>query len=96
VPRIVYNFGALDNGASTLEATFGKLMSDIADLEAAVQPMLSIWDGEAMQGYTKCQETWKRVGNDVGVLVRAVKDGVVEANEVNQLGEQRNVTRFAV
>ncbi|MEJ3747602.1 WXG100 family type VII secretion target [Actinomycetes bacterium KLBMP 9797] len=95
MPRIVYNFGALDSGAQTLEGTFGQLQSDIAALEAAVAPMLSVWDGEAMAAYTQLQEIWKKVGTDVGMVVRAVKDGVVEANEINQAGEARNVARFA-
>lgn len=96
MPRIVYNFGALDSGAQTLEATYGKLMTDIADLEAAVAPMLSIWDGEAKEAYYQCQGIWQRVGNDVGVLVQAVKDGVVETNEIAQVGEQKNRALFAV
>lgn len=94
--RTAYNFGALDAGAQSLEATRTKLMADIADLEAAVAPMLSIWEGEAREAYYQLQTVWRGVGEDVGVFVNAVKDGVVTANELAQMAETANRNRFAV
>lgn len=94
--RTAYNFGALDAGAQSLQGTYTKLMSDIADLEAACVPMLGVWEGSARDAYHQLQTIWRGVGEDVGVFVNAVKDGVVSANELAQIAETANTNRFAM
>lgn len=94
--KTVYNFGALDSGAQSLQATYTQLQANIADLEAACAPMLAIWQGEARDAYERLQKVWQQVGADVGVFVNAVKDGVISANELGQMAEMANRNRFMV
>jgi len=92
--QITVQFGALDMGVDALASAHRTLLSQINDLEAAMQPLLAVWDGTARQAYQQCQADWRRAADDIGRVLAQLKDAVNNSNATMQARERSNTALF--
>ncbi|MGF7237057.1 MAG: WXG100 family type VII secretion target [Frankia sp.] len=87
---IQVNFASLEAGAQTLGTASQTLAQHISDLEAAMRPMLSTWDGKAMEAYVPRQDGWKSAAGVVQTDIINLKRAVDNAHELYSTNENAN------
>lgn len=93
--RLVVNFGALQQAAADIQKAISTLESQLAQLEADAKPLVSTWDGQAMQAYQERQQTWTRASADLQAILAKIKVAVDESSNDYLTTEKRATSLFS-
>jgi 6 kDa early secretory antigenic target len=92
---LLVNFGSLQNAGGHINAAVNKLEADLADLDAAAQPLLTTWSGEAQAAYHQRQKIWTDAARDLKTILHSIKNAVEESAVNYQATEKRATDRFS-
>lgn len=73
---LVVNFGALQQAAADIQKALNNLESQLSQLERDAAPLVSTWQGEAMDAYAQRQARWRTASNDLQTILRDIKIAV--------------------
>jgi WXG100 family type VII secretion target len=95
MPLIQVNFPSLESAAADLNALFGRLTTQISDLEAAMRPVLASWDGAARDQYSVRHNEWTSATNELGDVISAFGKAVQESKQLHEATEAANVASLS-
>ncbi|GAA0816037.1 WXG100 family type VII secretion target [Spirilliplanes yamanashiensis] len=93
--RLVVNFGALQQAAADIQKAISTLDSQLAQLESDAKPLISTWDGAAMEAYQQRQQTWTRASDDLKAMLAKIKVALDESTNDYLNTEKRATSLFS-
>jgi early secretory antigenic target protein ESAT-6 len=87
---IQVDYGSLEMGATALLTASKALEQNMSDLDGALAPTMSSWDGDAKEAFLPHQATWKTAAQDLSTKIISLKGAVDWANEHFQSTERAN------
>jgi WXG100 family type VII secretion target len=79
----------MDDGSGTLVGLNGQLNTLIDDMEAAMKPVLSTWEGDAMTTYVQRKTEWDSATNELTELALKFGKVVDESKQLHQTTNQK-------
>jgi early secretory antigenic target protein ESAT-6 len=59
------NFAAVEQAASDIQATMGRLEAGLQDLAASLRPLVDTWDGSAQESFNVRQARWTNAAESI-------------------------------
>lgn len=92
---IKVTFGELENAASSISGNASQIEQQLGDLKRYLQPLVSSWQGDAMEQYQQLQGKWDKSAADLQQVLASIGTAVQNAAQHYQEGENANKARFA-
>ena len=89
-----YNFAAMDQMASDLGASTGKLTTTLEELDQRARPMVATWSGPAQVAYNAHQARWLAAAEGVAESLRRMQGAVAEARTMMMSTNSRAADMF--
>ena len=92
---LVVNFAALQQAGADIQKALNNLESQLSQLESDAAPLVSTWQGEAMEAYAQRQATWRAASNDLQNILRDIKIAVDQSAQDYATTEGNAEKRFS-
>ena len=94
-PEIKVTFSALAAAQTDIQATFGRIQTQLDDLKRFLAPMVATWTGQAAESYQVTQRKWDTSAADLSVVLDQIGKNLGAANANYQSTESANAARFS-
>jgi 6 kDa early secretory antigenic target len=87
-------FGALQQASANIETALRTIESQLSDVEAAAEPLVGSWTGDAKAAYEQRQIAWRSAANELSTILRDIKVAVDDSAADYMSTEKRNTGLF--
>lgn len=94
--EIKVTFSAIAAAEGDVNATVGRINTQLEDLKRFLAPMVSTWTGAAAESYQATQRKWDTSAADLALVLQQIGVKLGEANRTYQDTEKRNSGLWAV
>lgn len=86
--QIKYQFGDIEDAATDIKNTSGRISTELSDLKRQLQPMVESWEGEASTAYQDAQRQWDKAAEELntvlGTIAKTLADGNENMSDINR------------
>jgi|SRR5882672_12866109 len=91
---MLYDFGALDELAGTIDGRVSTIHNLVEDLRSKVNNLSSQYEGAASEGFTKTRTDWNNAANDLNAVLAKISIAVKKTREDAHATESKNTARW--
>ena len=92
--EIIVEFGALNQAAADITSALASMQSELDNVDATVQPMVSSWQSAAQEAFVQRKAEWTTAAGDLQTLLTNIKGAMLRSAEIMQAREKANVGKF--
>jgi WXG100 family type VII secretion target len=89
---LLVNFGSLQQASADIDKALNVLQSQLDQLEADAERLITTWDGQAQEAYAQRRAKWRSASQDLHGILRNIKHAVDRSAE-DYLNTERQATQ---
>jgi 6 kDa early secretory antigenic target len=94
VPYLHMNFAAVEQAATDINTTMGRLEAGLESLAASIRPMVDTWNGGAQEAFHVRQARWTKAAESIQQILLAWKAKTQIAHARSVETEDRNISLY--
>ncbi|MGO4342247.1 WXG100 family type VII secretion target [Phycicoccus sp. Soil748] len=91
---MLVDHGGLSAAAGDIAQGASKIENKLNDMDQALSPLKSEWDGSAKEAYTQAKQKWTQAITDMKLVLAEIGQAVETSNEDYRDGDKKSAGLF--